>query len=134
MPVDVRDMKRRAALELYEHEPVFQIVFDVRVLGVLLPDIWMKAEPPTIHFDVGYGLARPIKDLTFDAEGVSGTFSFGGVPFRCCVPWDAVGAFAVKDKFAVGWQPLGPVEELKKSATVAKEMTRARFKVIDGGK
>jgi len=134
MPIDVRDMKRRTALEFYEHEPVFKVVLDVRSPGVLLPPNWMKADPPVINLDVGEGLARPIKDLVIDEEGISGTFSFERSTFFCRVPWDAVGALAVEEKIAVGWQPLGPTGvEIKKVVSTAKEMRRARFKVIEGG-
>ena len=90
MTIDVRDMKRRTALEFYEHEPTFKVVFDVQTPGVLVPPNWMAANPPVIHFDLGEGLARPIKDLVIDEEGLSGTFSFGRSTFFCRVPWDAV--------------------------------------------
>lgn len=149
MPIDVRDMKRRTALEFYEHEPVFKVVFDVQTPGVLVPPNWMAANPPVIHFDLGEGLARPIKDLVIDEEGISGTFSFERSTFFCRVPWDAVGALAVEEKIAVGWQPLGPAAQtrievvrtaksrstkaLNVSETVAKH-ARSKFKVIEGGR
>jgi len=105
MPVDVRDMKRRTALELFEHEPLFRVIVYTHVPGVLLPDNWMKV--PQCELELGADLPVPIRDLVIDDEGISGTLSFGRVPFFCRVPWDAVGALAVVGSFAVGWQVLG---------------------------
>ena len=134
MPLDVRNMKRRVALELFEAEPAFKLVIDIEVPGVLLPPNWMRSLPPRVVLELGDGLARPVKDLVFDAEGISGTFSFAQTPFFCRVPWDAVGALVVEGKVGIGWQPLdGPdlATQLVKEAVVRD--ARSRFKVIEGG-
>jgi len=132
MSFDVRDMKRRTVLELYGAEPVFQLVVDVQVPGVLLPPNWMKAQPPTCVLNVGEGLARPVPDLVIDAEGLSGTFSFAQTPFFVRVPWDSLGAVVVPGTVGIGWQPLGePVVQAPPKPV--EGAARSRFKVIEGG-
>jgi len=134
MPVDVRDMKRRIALELFEAEPVFKVIIDVRVPGVLLPEHWMEVQPPSCVLDVGDGLARPIKDLAIDAEGISGTLAFATGPFFCRAPWDAVAALAVEGVVGIGWQPLGEPQVITgPPVVVTPKEARSRFKVIEGG-
>jgi len=128
MSLNIRDMKRRTALEMFEHESVFKVIFDVRVPGVLVPDNWMKAEPTVINLDVGRGLMIPVPDFVIDKDGIAGTFSFNHVFFYCRIPWDAVNALAVVDDFAVGWQKLGA-----QPAAESKPAPVRRFKVIEGG-
>jgi hypothetical protein len=41
-------------------------------------------------FELGLNLPRPIVDLRVDEQGVSGTLSFHGSPFWCCIRWEAV--------------------------------------------
>ena len=45
---------------------------------------------PSVAFDIGLNANPPIPDLSVDAEGISGTLSFGGKPFRVVMPWSAI--------------------------------------------
>lgn len=72
---------------LYAGCPAVRIVLRTD-RGVTVPPDLCKA--PVTTLDVGAGLARPIADLVANEIGVYGTFSFGGAPFYCVVPWPAV--------------------------------------------
>ncbi|HEY4056724.1 MAG TPA: ClpXP protease specificity-enhancing factor SspB [Kofleriaceae bacterium] len=60
------------------------------------------AVPPRFRSDAalmlrfGYNLTPAISDLTVDDEGISGTLTFGGNPFRVVLPWTAIYAASVE--------------------------------------
>ncbi|HEY4177117.1 MAG TPA: ClpXP protease specificity-enhancing factor SspB [Kofleriaceae bacterium] len=60
------------------------------------------AVPPRFRSDAslvlrfGYNLTPSIADLTVDDEGIGGTLTFGGSPFRVLLPWTAVYAAMVE--------------------------------------
>ena len=68
--------------------------FDARRDDVQVPPRF--AREPKLVLRFGHALSPPIPDLTVDDHGVSGTLTFGGVPFHCVLPWPAVFA-AVQD-------------------------------------
>ncbi|HEY0190301.1 MAG TPA: ClpXP protease specificity-enhancing factor SspB [Kofleriaceae bacterium] len=51
---------------------------------------------PSLVLRFGYSLSPAIADLTVDDDGVGGTLTFAGQPFRCVLPWTAVYAAMVE--------------------------------------
>lgn len=47
-------------------------------------------EDPKLVLRFGYGLMPSIIDLSVDDTGICGTLTFGGVPFRCVLPWPVI--------------------------------------------
>lgn len=65
---------------------VASLYLDPRVQGVLVPDK-LRGSPTLV---LNYSYRYHIADFDFDNEKVIASLSFGGVPFQCVVPWDAV--------------------------------------------
>ena len=85
-----RPSKRAVAEALLDKGPVL-VHLDARRDTVAVPDRFRREAKLVLRF--GYGLSPPIPDLTVDEIGIGGTLVFGGVPFRCVLPWSAI--FAV---------------------------------------
>ena len=79
--------KRELVEELLGAGPVL-IHIDARKPSARVPASFK--DDPKLVLRVGYGLRPAIIDLSVDDEALSGTLTFGGVPHRCTLPWDAV--------------------------------------------
>lgn len=79
--------KRRTVDTLLGLGPV-RIQLDARRPGVDVPA--RHREDPQLVLRIGHALSPAIPDLVVDARGISATLRFGGVPYRCVVPWAAV--------------------------------------------
>lgn len=89
-PTPPRPSKRAVVEALLDKGPVL-VHLDARRDAVAVPDRFRREAKLVLRF--GYGLSPPIPDLTVDDVGIGGTLVFGGVPFRCVLPWSAI--FAV---------------------------------------
>jgi stringent starvation protein B len=85
--------KRRAVESLLERGPIL-IHVDSRHHGVAVP-VRLRGNPRLV-LRFGYGLTPAIPDLAVGEESLTGTLTFGGVPFACVVPWPAVYAVMVE--------------------------------------
>lgn len=85
--------KRTVVEDLLTRGPVL-VHFDARRPEVRVPPRFAREAKLVLRF--GYALSPPIPDLAVDEVGVSGTLTFGGVPFHCVLPWTAIFA-AVQD-------------------------------------
>jgi stringent starvation protein B len=85
--------KRRTMESLLARGPVLVHV-DARRAEVSVPTRF-RADPSLV-LRFGYQLSPPIGDLTVDEDGIAGTLTFAGQPFRCILPWTAVYAAMVE--------------------------------------
>jgi len=60
--------------------------FDPRMKGVVVPERFRKQELLVLNYSYRYHIA----DFDFDDDKVVASLSFGGNPFQCVVPWNAV--------------------------------------------
>jgi stringent starvation protein B len=81
---------------------------DPRLEGVAVPP-WLRKQPQLV-LSIGLDLPIPIPDLRVDEAGVFGTLSFGGSPFACDVPWEAVFALVGDDGMGMVWPDSMPTE------------------------
>ncbi len=86
-PAAERPKKRVVADALLAKEPIL-VHLDARRAGVEVPARFVGDAKLVLRF--GYGLTPPIPDLVVDDDGITGTLVFGGVPFRCHLPWTAI--------------------------------------------
>jgi stringent starvation protein B len=85
--------KRASIEQLLERGPVLVHV-DARREDVVIPQRFRGDPKLVLRF--GYGLTPAIVDLLVDDTGISGTLTFGGVPFHCVLPWPGVYAAVVE--------------------------------------
>ncbi len=85
--------KRRTLEQLLGRGPVLVHV-DARRTEVQVPTRFRADASLVLRF--GYSLSPPIRDLVIDDDGISGTLTFGGVPFQVVLPWAAVYAAMVE--------------------------------------
>lgn len=85
--------KRRTLEALLGRGPVL-IHVDARRTEVSVPTRFRADASLVLRF--GYNLSPAITDLVVDDDGVSGTLTFAGQPFRCVLPWSAVYAAMVE--------------------------------------
>ncbi len=96
--------------ELLGEGPVLLHV-DARRGGVAVPERLAGDAKLVLRF--GYNLSPAIADLEVDDEAVSGTLTFGGVPFYCVLPWPAVYAVVSEvSQQAMVWPDDVPAEVL----------------------
>ena len=73
-------------------------------------------QDPKLVLRFGYGLTPAIVDLSVDGDGIAGTLTFGGVPHRCILPWQAIYAVVSEvDQRGMVWPddvPAAVVEQL----------------------
>ncbi len=67
---------------------------DARREGVIVPNHLHGQSKLVLRF--GFGLSPAIADLVVDDQELSGTLTFGGLPFHCVLPWHAVYAAVVE--------------------------------------
>jgi stringent starvation protein B len=85
--------KRKALESLLERGPIL-IHVDSRHQAVDVP-LRLRGNPRLV-LRFGYGLTPSIPDLAVEMAGISGTLTFGGVPYLCSVPWRAMYAVMVE--------------------------------------
>jgi len=85
--------KRSSIEQLLERGPVL-VHIDARREDVTVPARFRGDPKLVLRF--GYGLTPAIVDLVVDDTGISGTLTFGGVPFHCVLPWPGVYAAVVE--------------------------------------
>jgi stringent starvation protein B len=86
--------EKRASIEqLLERGPVL-VHIDARRDDTLVPARFRGDPKLVLRF--GYGLTPAIVDLLVDDTGISGTLTFGGVPFHVVLPWQGVYAAVVE--------------------------------------
>lgn len=85
--------KRRTLEALLGRGPVLVHV-DARRTEVNVPARFRADASLVLRF--GYNLSPAITDLVVDDDGISGTLTFAGQPFRCVLPWSAVYAAMVE--------------------------------------
>ena len=90
--------KEQVANSLLERGSLF-VHLDASAPRVLVPDHLRK---PYLILEFGLNMAKPIRDLRLDGEGISGTLSFASSPYRVFVPWAAVYALSDNPTFPVG--------------------------------
>jgi len=96
--------------ELLEEGPVLLHV-DARRDGVAVPERLAGDSKLVLRF--GFNLSPAIADLELDDEAISGTLTFGGVPFFCVLPWPAVYAVVSEaSQQAMVWPDDVPAEVL----------------------
>ncbi len=79
--------KRELVEELLSEGPVL-IHIDARHPLSQVPERF--AGDPKLVLRFGYDLTPAIVDLSIDNDGIYGTLTFGGVPFRCVLPWPCI--------------------------------------------
>jgi stringent starvation protein B len=79
--------KRKAVEALLERGPILVHV-DSRHDTVEVP-ARLRGNPRLV-LRFGYGLTPAIPDLVVDATHIAGTLTFGGLPYLCVVPWNAM--------------------------------------------
>jgi hypothetical protein len=85
--------KRASVEQLLERGPVLVHV-DARRDDLTIPARFQGDPKLVLRF--GYGLTPAIVDLIVDDTGISGTLTFGGVPFHCVLSWASVYAAVVE--------------------------------------
>ena len=85
--------KRRTVEALLARGPVLVHV-DARRAEVAVPARFRADASLVLRF--GYTLTPAIADLAVDDDGIAGTLTFAGQPFRCVLPWTAVYAAMVE--------------------------------------
>ncbi len=76
--------KRGLVEELLSDGPIL-VHIDARHPLAQVPEQFR--EDPKLVLRFGYELTPAIIDLAIDDDGMFGTLTFGGVPFRCVLPW-----------------------------------------------
>jgi stringent starvation protein B len=108
--------------ELLEDGPVL-IHVDARHEGVAVPDRLRDDAKLVLRF--GFGLSPAIQDLELDDETISGTLTFGGVPFHCVLPWPSVyAAVSEATQQAMVWPDDVPAEVLHQMSERAADRVR----------
>ena len=103
----VRTPEKRAAFTALLANGITALHMDARVAGLRVPAHLRDRSWLVLNFSYGYQLS----DFNFDDDGVEASLSFGGRPFPCFVPWEAVFAMSdeSRDTFHV-WQEDMPPE------------------------
>ena len=105
---------RRSIAEAILRTESLDLYLDPRKPGVVVPPKFRG--DPGLVLRMGRDMPVPILDLLVDDDGISGTLSFDGHPFRCEVPWSAVFAIVSTQKAGAVWADTTPPEFLCDSA------------------
>lgn len=84
--------KREHLADLLDHGKV-QVRLDPRRPGVAVPERF--ADDPVLALNLSWRF--PQTNMVLNDRGVAATLRFGGVPFRCQIPWSAIWAVATPD-------------------------------------
>src|SRR5262245_52675485 len=85
--LDRRPTKREVMQVLLDSAEA-RVHLDARKERVTLPP--QLAGQIHVILDYAYGFTPPIPDLELDDSGIHATLSFGGLPQKTFVPWEAV--------------------------------------------
>ncbi len=85
--IHAREEKYRVFSEMVADQPVL-LHLDPRKTGVKVPSSFGTQDRLVLRF--GHELMPPCDNFMYNARGVEATLSFGGQPFHCEIPWDAV--------------------------------------------
>lgn len=122
----VRTPEKRAAFTELLSGGVTALHMDARVDGLRVPSHLRSRAWLVLNFSYGYQLA----DFNFDDDGVVASLSFGGRPFPCFVPWEAVFAMSddSRDTFHLWREDMPPeaLDSLSEDAAPAPTTTPAR--------
>lgn len=125
------EAKRQLALELLAETTVF-VHFDARRDGVVVPQSLSSTAIAT--FEVGLNMPVPIRDLTVDDKGISGTLSFNRRPAYCSVPWSAIYALSSYDRRGRFWPDDAPpgvhVNQKRLAAEYEVKQKRAGLRLV----
>ena len=77
---------KKQTLLMYLARGVAMVHLDARRKGVLVPEQFHE----DAHLRLNLSYRYSIPDLDIDDARVQATLSFGGVPFRCIMPWDCI--------------------------------------------
>jgi stringent starvation protein B len=77
---------KKKTLQQYLSRGVAMIHLDARRDGVRVPERFKE----DAHLRLNLSYRYSIPDFDLDEERVQATLSFGGVPFQCIVPWQAI--------------------------------------------
>lgn len=106
--------KKKTIEALIARGPVL-VHIDARRADVSVPARF-RADPSLV-LRFGYHLQPPIADLTIDEDGIGGTLTFAGQPFRCVLPWPAIYAAMVEgEQRGTVWPEDVPEDVLSASA------------------
>lgn len=75
----------------------------------------IKARPRVV-LQVRRALSIPLPDISIDDDAVRVTLSFGGVPFRCALPWSSMFSLVAEDGEVTVW-PLDMPREVAPDRT-----------------
>jgi stringent starvation protein B len=114
--------KKHVLLEYLEHG-IAMLHLDARRPGVIVPKQY--AHDPHLRLNLSY--RYQIRDLDIDDERVQATLSFGGRPFQCIVPWEAI--FGITSH-ATGDGQVWP-EDLPAEVVEEAEKARPRLTAVE---
>ena len=101
MPPASLPEKKKVVEDLLSEGPVL-VHIDARAEGASVPEQF-RADPRLV-LRFGYQLSPPIVDFELDDYGIYGTLTFGGVPYRCILPWQAIYAVVAEaDQEGMVW-------------------------------
>ena len=106
--------KQGVMTKLMEDGPVL-VHLDPRADDVAVPAHHRGEARLVLRF--GYNLQPPILDLGVDEDGLTGTLTFRGVPFRCSIPWDAIFALVGEEGRGLVWAEDVPPELVNEYAS-----------------
>lgn len=126
--------KREHLAELLDHGKV-QIRLDPRRPGVVVPERFV--DDPVLALNLSWRF--PQTNMVLNDRGVAATLRFGGVPFRCQIPWNALWAVATPDSellkiWLVDLPPEfgGPSERKDGGQVLPVEPGRPKLSVLGG--
>ncbi len=105
---------------------IVAVIFDPRDVGVEVPDQFKAGKQLTLNY--GWNLPTKIPDMKWDAEALTATLSFGGVPFPCRVPWKSVIAMQGDEKYLIAMSRPVRVTEIEVKPAPAG---RGKLKLVD---
>lgn len=83
-----KNLSKRVFFEKSLENGIAVLYLDPRISGVIVPEKFSGQSLLVLNYSYKYG----VNDFMFDDNLVVASLSFGGFPFRCVVPWEAVGA------------------------------------------
>lgn len=110
---------------LLERAGTANVQLDARRPNVRVPPVHEQAKNLTLT--VGYrGMGAVIPDLFLGNHGMVCTLRFGGEPFRCEIPWEAVFAIVGPDGRGVVWEEAMPPDLHAPSERASVQPSAAR--------
>jgi stringent starvation protein B len=113
---------KRAQLAALLAQGLCTVHLDARQDGVRVPPALrgMDALPLTLSYRF------PAVDLLIDEQHVAATLTFGGLPFRCVLPWSAIWACTARGGVGQAWFEDIPLEHLQRLFEASQAAAEAR--------